>query len=276
MSQIMNVQEIPITKILVDEDFNCRGTITAADVIDLAKDIKTRGLMQPVLVTPIPEDANGHTFRLLGGFRRLIAHQVNMMETIMANVRDGVSELEAISINLVENLNRQALNVSQEARALAHMRKLGVTRDMAARMLGMSPGWVQVRYMFLDLPEIVRKEIDSGNIGAASIRVLYTTYTKFGVAKCIEAVKVIKDAKLKGTSQQAALEKAKKRSVTNKSLRSKSEIELMLVDVLLPAFDECLATRTLAWAAGNITDGELFDACREDAKYYGKTFVNPW
>jgi len=65
--------QMPMSDIYVDEDFNCRKRITPIDVVDLAKDIKKNGLLQPVIVSIQSDEQqaeNGKSYRLIAGFRR--------------------------------------------------------------------------------------------------------------------------------------------------------------------------------------------------------------
>lgn len=277
--QQMNVIPIDMTRIHADEEFNCRGQITPADVADLARDIEQRGLLQPVIVMAYTDEERqkyGYDYRLIGGFRRFIAHKIINAKTISANVVAHMTESEAISNNLIENLNRKALTIMQEARAIKHLRDLGVGRKGVARMVGMGDGWVQVRFMLLDMPEPVQREVDAGLIPQGGIRALYTTLTKYGPEKCIEAAKLLKDARLKGQSSEEAVEKVRVKTGDTKKIRGRTEIEQMMTEVIMPITGESLATRALAWTCGNISDDELFNSIEEEAQLFNKGFIRPW
>ena len=51
------VNHIPIKEIFADPEFNCRGSISALNVVDLSTDIKNNGLHSPIIVQPMPPDA---------------------------------------------------------------------------------------------------------------------------------------------------------------------------------------------------------------------------
>ena len=162
------IKQIPLDDIHADAEFNCRGDILPIDVHDLALDIKERGLLQPVIVSPYTEEQEaetGYKYRLIAGFRRFTAHRVIQEKRILCIIRpDMVDEAEARLLNLTENTQRKDLNILQEARALTGLRALGVGEFDIAKRLGKSRGWVQVRCILLKLPEELHQEAAAGLI----------------------------------------------------------------------------------------------------------------
>jgi ParB/RepB/Spo0J family partition protein len=266
----LGYKHIPLNEIEADEKFNCRGTIATIDVVELAADIKEKGLLQPVIVTEYSTPVKGKKYRLIGGFRRYAAHQVNQAETIWATIMPEMDEQTATVMNLSENLNRLDLSFSQEAKALARLRDLGVSRQDTAKRLNRKDGWVQLRYMFLDLPPIIQAEVDAGIIKQTDIRNLITVKKHLGVNKCIERAKLLKEAKERGVKINI-----KPRNVKAKKARSKVEMTEML-NVIYTQVGPCLGARALAWANGEVTDLELFEAIKEECEIVGKAFIQPW
>ena len=105
----MQISTIPLTDIEVNAEFNCRGDFAPIDIVDLAKSIQEKGLMQPVMVRkiegPIP-------YSLVAGFRRYKAHQAIGKDTISCIVQE-LDERSARVLNLVENLQREDLTMVQ-------------------------------------------------------------------------------------------------------------------------------------------------------------------
>ena len=91
-----------------------RQAFDEASLLALAESIKSRGVLQPVLVRPLP----GGTYELVAGERRWRAAQLAELETIPAIVRhhDDAASLE---VALIENMAREDLNPVEEARACA-------------------------------------------------------------------------------------------------------------------------------------------------------------
>jgi len=275
----MEIINIPIDSIHMDEEFNCRGHIAPMDVVDLAKDIERRGLLQPVVVQPYNSDDQikfGKKYRLLAGFRRTTAHKVLAKNdpkwgTIPATIHEPVSEAEACFLNLAENVNRSDLTILQEAKALAKLKALGVTEVDCGDHLGKSRGWVQVRYMLLALPEEVQQEVAAGFINQTQIRELYAIFNTAGKEACFTAVRDIKDAKSRGRSISVNPSKLNKNS---KRQRTRQEIQTML-EHIYDSFGPSITTRSLAWASGEISDNDLYLTLKDYADKNGKLYLIP-
>lgn len=247
MITALNVQEIPISEIWIDDDFNCRGAMTPIDVEELAKDIKENGLLQPVVVKPSTRE--GYKFDLIAGFRRTYAHKILKSPTIMASVTQAMSQQDALIINLAENVKRKDLDLMQEAKALANLKRLGMTQEAVAARLGKSRGWVQVRYNLLDLPDAIQEEAAKGNITQYHVKKIAELKTDEDM---YEAVKQIKNAKAKGEKIDHTTMRKKPNKHAKKDRTKKEQKEMLnhLVDNL----GATPATKTLAWVIGEITD----------------------
>jgi ParB/RepB/Spo0J family partition protein len=257
-----------MAEILADDEFNCRGAIPYTDVAELARDIEQRGLVQPVTICNLPTEkqlANpGKKYLLLAGYRRFKAHIVLKRDTIEAIVETRpLTESQARILNLSENLQRRELNVMQEARAISQLFNLGLTEMSCAKELNVSRGWVQIRYMLLQLPELVQSEVEAGFITSTQIRELYTIYRFSGKDKCYDEVKRMKDAKLRGKTAKVKT----KPVVENIKRKEKLEVFEMMEHIRLALGNEqsSLTRRALAWSLGEISDTEfkrcLFQHC---------------
>jgi ParB family chromosome partitioning protein len=274
----MQVQAFPMDQIDDDPELNCRGMITPIDVVDLAKDIKVRGLIQPIVIAPYDEArkmSTGKTYRILAGFRRFMAHKVNSSMTIDASLREMTSELEALTFNLSENIQREDLDILQEANAIRKLRDFGLTEDDAGKQLGKSRGWIQVRFMLLGLPEDVQKEAKVGLINQQNIRDLYTIYKKTGSAdEVYEAVRTLKDQKLRGQARRITVKSNRTKQNNQKRHRKRPEVFEMMETVRL-AVGNGLHTRALAWAAGEISDLDFYTSIKDYANEMGIDYIMP-
>ena len=258
---------VPIAEIHCDNEFNCRGELGPADVIDLVRDIEIHGLIQPVTVVRYTAEEvakTGFKYKLCAGYCRTYAHKVLRKDTIKAIVHPPMSDTEAIAFNLAENVNRRGLNIMQEARALKKLMDAGLGREKVASMVGQSGGWVQLRFQLLKLPKEIQDEAASGNIKQDDIRRLYRIKSS-GVenadAIIIEAAKKVKDVKTaKGRVQK--MNKIEARNPDNKRLRCRSEIFDMMRHLRVN-LGNGVATRALAWASGEITNQDLYDTVKE-------------
>ena len=261
---------ISIDEIFADDDFNCRGRITANTVIELANSIQSEGLLQPIVV--MPYEFEQYKYKLLAGFRRRLAHIVLKLKRIKAIIRPPMDQESALLLNLSENLNRKDLNILQEAKALKKLKDGGLSREDTAEKLGTSPGWVQVRYMLLDLPKALQEMASGKIITQKNIRELYTIMQSGNTEALIEAAKALKNAKERGRKISVCPKRKSNRNT--KVVRKRFEIFEMMDHMIgqdLPG----LHTRAMAWCAGEITTGELLDDCVIHAKARNKTFLMP-
>ncbi len=126
----------------------------------LATSLETRGVLQPVLVRPLPDGR----YELIAGERRWRAAQLAGLEQIPAIVRrhDDAASLE---IAVIENMAREDLNPVEEARACAALvDELGLTREDVGRRVGRSRVAVSNLIRLLDLPDDTLALLERGEL----------------------------------------------------------------------------------------------------------------
>jgi ParB family chromosome partitioning protein len=203
-----------------------------------------------------------------------MAHVVLKREKIPAIIRaDMVDDLDARFFNLAENLQREDLNILQEALALEKLKALGVTETDAADRLGKSRGWVQIRYMLLSLPKEIHTEAALGNITQTQIRELYSIYKKGGQEAAFQAVRDIKEAKARGRTNVSVNPNKNKPNV--KRQRSRAEIFDLMEHIQNSGIGNGIWTRCLAWAAGEITTLDVYDSLAEYAQKNDVNYIKP-
>jgi len=134
----------------------------------LAASLEERGVLQPVLVRPLP----GGRYELIAGERRWRAAQLARLETIPAILRhhDDAASLE---LAVIENMAREDLNPLEEARAcLALVDELGLTREEVARRVGRSRVAVSNLIRLLDLPDEALALLERGDLSEGHGRAL--------------------------------------------------------------------------------------------------------
>jgi ParB family transcriptional regulator, chromosome partitioning protein len=139
-------------------------------LVALAESIRLRGVLQPVLVRPIP----GGTYELVAGERRWRAAQIAELEAIPAVIRhhDDAASLE---VALIENMAREDLNPVEEAKACAALtEELGLSREEVGARVGRSRVAVSNLIRLLDLPDEVLALIESGELSEGHGRALLT------------------------------------------------------------------------------------------------------
>ena len=127
-------------------------------LLALAESIRSRGLLQPIVVRPIA----GGTFELVAGERRLRAAKLAGLERIPAVVREA-GDWERLDLALAENMARVDLNPIEEARACAMLvEDLGLTKGEVGRRVGKSRVAVSNLLRLLKLPDEVLELIEGG------------------------------------------------------------------------------------------------------------------
>lgn len=275
-----------LSEIMSDPSFNCRGDISKLEVVDLAKDIKVRGLDQPIVLQPY----NNPTFpeikyRIVAGHRRHLAFIVNQdadpkVTTIPAFIRADLSEVDARLLNVRENIHRQDLNMKQEARALEFFLKYRspttkrhlFTEAELAEIFGQSRGWVQNRKALLMLPDDIQNLAAAGILPGSHIQKLSKIKNK---DELYDTVRRIKDQKSKA-EKILPTEKSIKRptDIVKARSRKKHEIE-ELGEILYDTLGPGLHTRIGAWCAGNISTLLLMQDIQEYCKEHKIIFKMP-
>jgi ParB family chromosome partitioning protein len=141
-------RQVPVE--LIDPNPNQpRRSFDEEALLGLAESIRSRGLIQPVLVRPLP---NGR-YELVAGERRWRAARIAELDTVPALVRyhDDATSLE---LALIENMAREDLNPVEEARACAALvEELGLTREEVGLRISRSRVAVSNLIRLLELPD---------------------------------------------------------------------------------------------------------------------------
>ena len=137
-------------------------------LVALSESIRSRGLLQPILLRPLP----GGTFELLAGERRLRASRLAELESIPAVIR-AAEDWERLDLALAENMARVDLNPVEEARACAMLvDDLGITKGEVGRRVGKSRVAVSNLIRLLELPDETLELIEAGALSEGHGRAL--------------------------------------------------------------------------------------------------------
>lgn len=127
---------------------------------ELADSIKVQGVMQPIVVRPIP----GDRFEIIAGERRWRATQIAGLDTIPAVIR-LVGDESAIAMALIENIQRENLNPIEEAMALKRLQEeFTLTQQEVAEAVGKSRTTVTNLLRLMSLNHDVRLMLERGDI----------------------------------------------------------------------------------------------------------------
>jgi len=137
-------------------------------LVALAGSLKDRGVLQPVLVRPVP----GGTYELIAGERRWRAAQLAGLETVPAMIRPH-DDAESLELALIENMAREDLNPLEAARAIAALvEDLGLTREDVGRRVGRSRVAISNLLRLLELPDDALTLIEEGVLSEGHGRAL--------------------------------------------------------------------------------------------------------
>ena len=139
---------------------------------DLADSIKAQGVVQPIVVRPIRETAEGVRFEIIAGERRWRAAQLAGLQKVPVIVRD-VPDEAAVAMALIENIQRENLNPLEESRALDRLiREFEMTHQQAAEAVGRSRAAVSNLLRLLELGDEVKALVERRQLEMGHARAL--------------------------------------------------------------------------------------------------------
>jgi ParB family chromosome partitioning protein len=166
--------------------FQPRRTFVREAMEELVASVREHGVLEPLLVRRA-EDG----YELIAGERRWRAAQEAGLKQVPVVVRDA-TDLEALEIGLIENLQRADLNVVEEAEGyLALAQTFKLTQDEIAQKVSKARASVANALRLLSLPKEVKKFLAEGLISAGHAKILLSLATE--PEQCKMAERIIKD-----------------------------------------------------------------------------------
>src|SRR5262252_5172520 len=158
-----------------------RRRFAEAELNALAQSIREKGILQPLLVRPLVEEAVD--FELVAGERRWRAAQRVGLHEVPVIIR-RITDSQALEIALVENLQREDLSPLEEAEAYSRlMGEFGRTQASLAEAVGKSRSHVANTLRLLSLPAPVRRRLEDGVLSAGHARALLAAADPEGLAQ---------------------------------------------------------------------------------------------
>jgi ParB family chromosome partitioning protein len=163
------LRQLPVELIVANPD-QPRRRFDEESLVALADSIRERGVLQPVLVRPLPAG----NYELIAGERRWRAAGLAGLETMPAIVR-AHTDAATLELALIENMAREDLNPIEEARACeALTEELGLSREDVGRRVGRGRVAVSNLLRLLDLPDEALELIEQGRLSEGHGRALLT------------------------------------------------------------------------------------------------------
>ena len=161
--------EIPLDQI-ERNPWQTRTHFDEAQLMELAQSIAASGVVQPIVVRPLPPSPNlppGHNpmrYQLITGERRWLASRKAGKETVPAIVRQA-ADGQVLEMTIVENLQRTDLNPMEQARAFQRLSsEFKLTQEQMATRTGKDRASVANFLRLLRLPEGVQAKVETGEL----------------------------------------------------------------------------------------------------------------
>ena len=158
---------LPLEEIVPNKE-QPRKTFDETALEELAESIRQHGVLQPLLVRPLP----GGGYQLVAGERRYRASRIAGLREVPVVIRE-LSDVETMEIAIIENLQREDLNPIEEAKGYRALQDVyGMTQDDVAQSVGKSRPAVANATRLLALSEPVLKLVEDGTLSAGHARAL--------------------------------------------------------------------------------------------------------
>ena len=156
---------LPLEEIIPNRE-QPRKQFDEAALAELADSIAQHGVLQPLLVRPMPDGS----YQLVAGERRWRASRMAGLSEVPVVVRE-MNEQEAAQLALIENLHREDLNPMEEAYGYQTlMDSYGMTQEETAQVVNKSRPAVANALRLLHLPEPVSQLVSAGSLSAGHAR----------------------------------------------------------------------------------------------------------
>lgn len=161
-----SIKHISIKKIFANKN-QPRKKFRKEGMEELSQSIKKHGVIQPIIVAK-----NNEKYMIIAGERRWRAAKDAEISEIPCIIRE-YNKLQEIEVALVENLQREDLNVIEEAIAYEYIiRKYKTTQEQLASALGKSRPYLTNTIRLLQLEKRVLDLVRSGSISSGHGRAL--------------------------------------------------------------------------------------------------------
>ena len=177
-----------------------RKKFNQEELKELASSIKSQGLLQPIIVRSLNDDS----YEIIAGERRWRAAQTAGFHQIECIVRD-FDENKMFEAALIENIQRENLNVIEEAKAYSKLlNEKNTTNEELAKITGKSPSHVSNILRLLDLENEIQEMVINGELSMGHARAL------IGVPNALQKAKEIIEKKLSVRETENQTSKYKK------------------------------------------------------------------
>lgn len=193
------VQHLQVS-VLEPGSFQPRRSMDETALDELAESLKSRGVLQPLLVRPHPSVPG--QYQIIAGERRWRAAQKAGLHEVPVLLRP-LSDSDAMAAGLVENLQRQDLNPIEEAEGYRRLiDEFGLTQEELAQAIGKSRPHMTNTLRLLSLPQDLQTYVRVGALTAGHARAI------LGHPRPVEAARAIISNQLSVRQAEALTQQA--------------------------------------------------------------------
>lgn len=185
-------QEVPI-RLIDTNPYQPRKIFDEVKLQELAASIKTYGVISPILLRRVIGTGR---YQILAGERRFRASIIAGLDKVPAIVAE-FSDKQMMELSIIENIQREELNVIEEAKAYESLCKnLGLTHEEIGQRVGKSRSYIANIMRLLNLPRVVQEYVINGVLTMGQVKPLINLSEE-------QAIKIANDAiELGYTSRQ--------------------------------------------------------------------------
>ena len=220
-----NITKLSITDINRNK-LQPRKVFNQESLQELTNSIKERGVIQPIIVRK--DKSLIGKFEIIAGERRWLASQNAGLHEVPAVILEDIDDEKSLEFAIVENIQRQDLNVIEEAQGYQRLiDDFSYNQEKLAKFIGKSRSYIANSLRLLGLPKEVISYVENEKISAGHARSL------IGLPKAIQIAKKIVEKKL-SVRQSENLVRALRNKKNLKVVPSKDsnilDLEKSLVD----------------------------------------------
>ena len=230
---------------------------------ELAASIKAQGLLQAILVRPIPSHNGSDRYEIIAGERRFRAAQIAGLTEVPVLVKD-VDDQAAAAMALIENIQREDLNPLEEAQGIHRLiSDFDFTHEQAAGAVGRSRSAVSNLLRLLNLAKPVQTMLMAGDIDMGHARALLAVdgATQITLANQVVAKRMsVREAEklvIRTTAEQASANKP--RDGAKEKSRDITRLEEELSDLLATQVTIKLGTKNKGQLLIDFADLDALD-----------------
>ena len=220
-----NITEVAITELEPNAD-QPRRHFDETALAELSESIATHGVLQPILVRPLPSG----NYQIVAGERRWRASRMAGLSAVPVQIRE-LSDNQAAELALIENLQREDLNAIEEAVGYKSlMDEFGMSQEQVAERVNKSRPAVANSLRLLNLEDEFRDMVMSGEMSAGHARALLSIDDR--ELRAIAAIAAKRGASVRELERMAKQKPKKPASKPAAKPTYFSEVELSLAETM--------------------------------------------